>query len=353
LGENRRLSGRRQIVRRRHAVLVILCLGLFAILARPAGAGETLKIRIGWATTPAQLTPILFKKRDILRHYGETYIVEPVFFRGSAPQITALAADELDIAALAHISFGTAIVNAHMSDLRIIADVFQDGVDDYYTTRYLVRRDGPIKTIEDLKGKVVASSGIGGAQDMGIRAMLRRHGLEDRRDYSVVEVQFPNMATSLAEGRVDLVGAIAPYDEEMLAAGSARKLFTLKDAVGVSQMILWCARAPFLQKNSAALDDFFEDMLRSLAWFLDPAHHAAAVAILAQFTKQPAEVFDRWVFTKRDYYRDLQGRPNLAALDENLKTEKALGFLKEDVNSSSYADLSFIEAAAKRVVASP
>src|SRR5208282_2991022 len=125
---------------------VILCVAVLALVPSAGRAGEPLKIRIGWAATPAQLTPILFEKREILRHYGESYLVEPLFFRGSAPQITALAANELDIAALAHISFGTAIVNAHMTDLRIIADVFQDGVDDYYTTRYLVRQDSPIKS---------------------------------------------------------------------------------------------------------------------------------------------------------------------------------------------------------------
>lgn len=331
------------------SLAVILWLALLAPAA--AGAGEPLKIRIGWVTTPSQLTPILFAKREILRHYGQSYIVEPQFFRGSAPQITALAGDELDIAALAHISFGTAIVNAHMGDLRIIADVFQDGVDGYYTTRYLVRQDSPIQTIEELKGKVMATSGIGGAQDMGIRAMLRRHGLEDKRDYSVVEVQFPNMAATLAEGKVDLVGAITPFDSQMLDAGTARMLFTLKDAVGISQMILWCARAPFLQKNKAALDDFFEDVLRGLGWYLDPAHHAEAVAILADFTKQPASFFDAWVLTKGDYYRDPQGRPNLAALDANLAMEKALGFLKEDVEARNYADLSFIETAAQRLSA--
>jgi hypothetical protein len=33
----------------------------------------------------------------------------------------------------------------------------------------------------------MASNAIGSALDMGLRAMLRRHGLEDRRDYTLVE----------------------------------------------------------------------------------------------------------------------------------------------------------------------
>ena len=74
-----------------------------------------------------------------------------------------------------------------MDDLRIIADEFQDGVDGYYSQEYMVLTDGPIKKVEDLKGKVVATNAAGSAVDVAMRAMLRKHGLEDKRDYTIVE----------------------------------------------------------------------------------------------------------------------------------------------------------------------
>ena len=49
---------------------------------------EPLKVRVGWAVVPSQLTSIIFAKKDILKHYGTSYTVETVKFRGSAPQIT-------------------------------------------------------------------------------------------------------------------------------------------------------------------------------------------------------------------------------------------------------------------------
>src|SRR5262249_48219538 len=81
---------------------------------------EPLKLRVGWAVVPSQLTSIIFMKKDILKHYGTSYSFEPVKFRGSAPQITALAAGELDLAALAFSSVGLAIQNAHMDDIRVV-----------------------------------------------------------------------------------------------------------------------------------------------------------------------------------------------------------------------------------------
>jgi len=65
---------------------------LLAGAADRARAEEPLKIRIGWSTMPGHMIPVLYAKPDILEHYGKSYTVEPILFRGSSPQITAMAA---------------------------------------------------------------------------------------------------------------------------------------------------------------------------------------------------------------------------------------------------------------------
>jgi sulfonate transport system substrate-binding protein len=326
--------------------LAVLAAGV--LLAISAARAEPLKIRAGWAVVPAQLTAILLEKKDILKHYGTSYSFEAIRFRGSAPQITALAAGEIDIAAFAFSTFGLAIQNAKMEDLRVIGDLYQDGVPGYYTSQYVVRADGPIRTVEDLKGKVLASNGIGGAIDMAMRKMLKDHGLEEKRDYSIVEIQFPNMIATLEEKKVDLAGLVTPFSIEAARKGLSRTLFTIKDAMGETQTTLMAARKPFIDKNRAALVDFFEDVQRATRWYLDPRNHDEAVDIIAKFTKQPKSEFADWVFTGDDYYHDPDARPNLKALQSNLKDQKALDFLKIDIDVTRYADLSLVDEAAKR-----
>lgn len=314
-----------------------------------AASAEPLKIRVGWAVVPSQLTSIIFMNKDILKHDGTSYTFEPIKFRGSAPQITALAAGELDLAALAFSSFGLAIQNAHMDDIRAVADLYQDGIEGYRTSEYMVLADSPIRTIEDLKGKVLASNGIGGAIDMAIRKIMLGHGMEEKRDYRIVEIEFANMIPALREKKVDLVGEVTPFSIEAHKAGGVRTLFTLKQAMGPSEVTLLAARAGFIKEHRAALVDFFEDWIRATRWYLDPKNHDEAIRILADFTKKPAAEFTDWAFTKEDYYRDPDGKPNLKALQDNLNVQKQLGLLNIEIDIAKYTDLSLVEDAAKRL----
>src|SRR6476646_4695620 len=98
--------------------LVAMLAGLHAA---PAFA-EPLKIRIGWANTPATISPLLFQKTDIMRHYGQSYRVEAIRFTGTTPALAALKSGELDIGSISFSNVGAAIVQQGMQDLRIVAD---------------------------------------------------------------------------------------------------------------------------------------------------------------------------------------------------------------------------------------
>ncbi len=171
-------------------------------LAGPALADEPVKLRISYAVAPAQLTAILFVHPGLARHLGKSYTIEAQRVAGSSIGLQALAANELDLVAMTFNVLGTAIQNAGMDDLRIVIDEIRDGVEGYETNHYMVLKDGPVKTIEDLKGKIVAINGIGGGQDIFMRVMLERHGIKYPGDFTIVEAQFPNMKALLLEKKM-------------------------------------------------------------------------------------------------------------------------------------------------------
>src|SRR5437660_2605179 len=264
-----------------------------------AWAQQPVKIRASWVAPVANWASILLEKKDLARHLGKSYTLEPTRFAGTPPMITALANHELEVSNLAYSTLAITIQNAGMDDLRVIADEFRDGVEGWYSQEYMVLADGPIKKVEDLKGKVIATNAAGSAVDVATRAMLRKFKLEDKRDYTVVEAPFPTMRAMLAEKKVDLIPAVLPFSLDPELRKISRPLFIQRDAIGVTQMIVWAARKPFIDKNRAAMIDFMEDTLRTVRWYLDPKNHDEVMQIAARVSRQPPERFD-WIFTKKD-----------------------------------------------------
>ena len=325
-------------------------LGACAALLASVSAvhADPIKIRLAYVVPVSNWAPLFAEKKNLAKHWGTSYDLEAVRYQGTPPMITAMAVGELEIGNLAYSTLGIAIQNAGIDDLQVIADEFQDGVPGYYSDEFFVRKDSGIAKIEDLKSKVVATNATGSGIDIAMKAMLHKHGLEDKRDYTTLEAPFPAMAPMLAEKKVDMVPGVLPFSLNPKLRGSSNVLFTQKEGVGRTQMIIWAARKSFLDKNRAAMVDFMEDVLRIERWYLDPKNHAEVAAIGARLLKVPPERLD-WLFSKQDYYRDPNGKPDLDALKKNVEMTKDLGFFNGSIDIGKHADLSIVEEAAKRL----
>jgi NitT/TauT family transport system substrate-binding protein len=316
--------------------------------ALSASAQQPVKIRVSWVAPVSNWASIWLEKKDLAKHLAKSYTLETMHYAGTPPMVTALASGELEVANLAYSTLAIAITNAGMDDLRVIAHEFRDGVPGYYSQEYLVLTEGAVKTVTDLKGKVIGTNAAGSAVDVATRAMLRKAGLEDKRDYTVLESPFPTMRAMLAERKVDMIPGVLPFSLDPELRKIARPVFSQREAIGETEMIIWAVRKPFIDKNRAAMVDFMEDTLRIVRWYLDPANQKAAAEIASTVTKQPAERFG-WLFTNKDYYRDRDMLPNLEALQRNLDMTTDLGFVKGKLDLASHVDLSIVKEAASRI----
>jgi sulfonate transport system substrate-binding protein len=196
----------------------------------------------------------------------------------------------------------------------------------------------PIRKVNDLKGKILPTVAFGSGVDITMRAVLRKHGLEDKRDYTAIRLHSrQSELCSLTKG--------GPRYRNSAVRNRSRVTkdsFDQKEAFGVTQVAAWTARKPFLDKSRAVMVDFMEDSLRIVRRYLDRANSNARI------TKQPAERF-AYVFTEMDYYHDRNMLPNLDALQKNIDLTEDLGYISGSIEVRRYADLSIIKEVAERL----
>ena len=319
-----------------------------AVVATTAVRAEPLKIRNSYVVPVSNWQPLIVAKKDLAKHWGKSYVMEAVRYQGTPPMITAIANGELEIANLAFSTLGLAIQNAGITDLRVISDEFRDGVPGYFSNQFFVRKDSGIKKIEDLKGKVLVTNAVGAGIDIAMKAGLKKHGLLDKRDFTVIEAPFPAHPAMLNEKKADLVSAVMPFALNPMLNQVGFPLFDQTEGLGASQFTFWAARKSWIDKNRAALIDYMEDMLVIERWYLDPKNHDEVAKIASDLLKIPPDRFG-WLFTKKDYYRDPNMLPDLEALQRNVNTAADLGIIKSTLDVKAYSDLSLVEEAAKRL----
>jgi sulfonate transport system substrate-binding protein len=329
---------------------VVIALGVLVFSASPSRSADLPNIRWGYVLPPvAEFAGILTNKPELLKHWNKSYTFEPKFVRGSPVLVTALAAGELDIANLGFSTFYQAVVNAGLSDMRVIGDEVEDGFHGYFSSQIRVRKDSGINKIEDLKGKVIATIAIGSAADMLTRYSLRKHGLELNKDYTYLETAFPTMKPMLIGKKVDAAYFAQPFASDPEVETETKVLFTTDDSMGPLMPNFIAARGTFIAKNRPAMVDFMEDFLRVVRWYYDPANRTESIKAISETNKVPVEVLERYIFTKKDNYRNLDGLPDLQVIQDNMRAQREIGLAKSEININDYADLTLVREAAARL----
>lgn len=320
-------------------------------LAACGAKAEPTKIRVDWSVIPGQFAPLMPTVPDyapnVYRHYGKSYVVDPIKLKGGGATLTALAVGDTDVSTLSPQALVLGVVNAKL-DLRVIGEQISTEVPGYLQTYFWVDKN-KIKTIDDLKGKVIGVSALGSNVDSAAEMVLNRHGLVAQRDYQIVEIAFPAEYPSLKAGKIDAAILVPPFNLSAETDPDIKPIFSIGDAFGPVETLMWIAKADFVAQHRAALVDMLEDNIRMRRWMFDPKTRMEAVKQLSDATKIPVEKFASWVYSKKDYYYDPNAMVDVARLQKNVNDMKTAGIIPEAINVTPYVDLSLAKEAAARV----
>src|SRR6185312_2007282 len=88
-------------------VFAIAAAGLLAFAARSAAA-DPVTIRSGYTVMVSGFSPLLLEKKDLMQHFGKSYVLDPRHFQSTSLELTALASGEADIVSLGYSTLAVA-----------------------------------------------------------------------------------------------------------------------------------------------------------------------------------------------------------------------------------------------------
>lgn len=290
---------------------------------------KPVKIRMGWGIPAEEIKYVMMKHPRVARHMGTWYDVEWHQFSGTALGVQGLAAGTLDCATVGGLSVANGIDKG--ADIVILGEFLEER-EPFFTTAWMVRKDSGIDSLDDLRGKTVATNAVGGStdylQDFHIEEMA---GLKPGRDYKKVEIPFGQMQEALLSGRIDLGLFPQPFFGAIDATGDVKPMFRLTDQIDPFVQLLNGCRRDFIEDHEAVTAKFQEDWAAIARWIAEPANRDEVVEASAAATKIPAKVLRRFLLTKQDYFRPSNGAVSVAALQEEWDFFRKRGGIQQDL----------------------
>lgn len=334
--------------------LLVGSAAITAALAIPSIArADVPKLRYstGGGLGPNEIVTVLltdWAKANVLKRHGKEYVVETTYTRGTPEAASLLAAGQVDVASMSLPAFGTMVAKGAVPNgVKIVADMFQDAREGYANQGFYALEDSPVRSVADLKGKTIAVNAFGSAVDLVLRVVLKKNGLDPRRDVKIVEISFPSIGPAIREKRVDCGSLPLPFSATERAKGGIRAVFLGRDAFPPYSVIFQVATNDYLKANGPAMKAWLADYVEGLTWMYDPANRKRVIELTSELTKSPPEVIDAYFLTKGDYYRDPAACITPDLLQAPLDAMVREGLLATAVDASKFVDPSFLPAACK------
>jgi len=315
-------------------------LSFFLVLFSVTAAAQTPPtIRFGRGFAAEEQLWLMSVRKDLTPNQGKAYQLNQILFQANPERFQAFIAGELD----GGTAPGLAVIFARAQgvDMKIVASIcLEASGPGIFTTQYMVKDDGPIKSVKDLKGGTIAVVGIKTATDLWARAGLLNAGLVPDRDTKVVPMGFPVIGDAVRTGKVSAGTFVEPFYSAEKAKGGLRTLFTAVDAIGYEHELLDIFFGEkFLKSNPEAVRAFLSDYVAVTKYYLANTEQAKTDLHKAGFVRTPLPVY----LKTSDWKRTPDGRVNVDSL-KKLATfmHEKLQWLEKPVNVDSMVDQGYL-----------
>jgi len=215
-----------------------------------------------------------------------------------------------------------------------------------YGSAFVVRKNGPIKTFPDLRGRVVAIPTRFSDERLIVFRALKKYGMS-AKDIRMVEMPPPDVAGALAAGAIDAFSMGEPYPSQAEMGGYGRILFKARDLWPDYMSCVLVVRQDMIDKRPEAVQALVDGIARSGLWLEKgrPYREDAADFVGRFYYHQDPRLL-RWALTNpldRVMYTPLTPFKPDFELVRDLMMET--GTLDHSIEFNEYVDIKFAEGA--------
>jgi NitT/TauT family transport system substrate-binding protein len=233
---------------------------LFLVLFPRFGEGQTAKekIRVALGSISANSSVIpIGKEAGLFAKYGVD--VEPIYFGGGMNSLAAVTSNSVQFLAAG----STATISARLGGVDIVMLSVQSNKLDY-----TVFAAPEIKTVQDLKGKIVTGTRPGASADSALRLYLRKSGLEPDKDVIFISVAESQQGRLNALHRGSVAATVlAPPFSGMAKGLGFRELADLRKTDIEYSGTSIAGMAPYIKSHPQLIVNFLKGYIESLHYF--------------------------------------------------------------------------------------
>lgn len=178
--------------------------------------------------------------------------IQPIFVRGGPAAMAALVSGEVDFA---EIGGAQAVMRSRARglDVSIIGSISN-------ATNYQLLGGNSARTLEELKGKIVAVTGAGAFSDFAMRTFLRRRGIDPDKDITLRAIGGSGLRAGALERGIVAAAPFAPEDTVRLMRLGFPMIANLSDTLNIPQSVV-TTRNEVLEKLPDTSKRFLEALI--------------------------------------------------------------------------------------------
>lgn len=302
--------------------------------------GDKVTVNLGFFPNITHATALVGLEKGIFAEkLGSDVTLSPKAFNAGPEAIEALFAEGLDATFIGPNPAINAWAQSKGQAIKIVAGAASGGVS-------LVVNPDKVKSLDDLKGKKIATPQLGNTQDVAIRSWAKERGWTANQDGTgdLSVVPQPNAQTidTFKQGTIDGAWVPEPFASRLILESGAKKLLDEKDLWPDGKFVIThlIVRQEFAKEHPDLVKKLVEATVASGDFIASNTDEAktAANAQLEKLTGKPLaqEIVDA-SFKEIDFTND----PIASSLLTGAKNAEAIGLL-DPVDLNGIYDLGYL-----------